>query len=258
MAQSNSHINITAFIRVKNEIPTLQACLNSIDGVFDNIVIIYADEPDDGSIDLLHKWCRWRFNCSIYKYPYAVIPSHDKRYHATYSYKNSLAAYNQFGLDKINDNDFVVKIDADQVYIKTRLQALMDEIRTQAAKDDKFKWGIRGYNTFVYNNKLVKYRPNPINGGYDSYIVKKRYLKGFYQSGPIEYLDNHPELKPKVLSGLYWFHFMDTLKSNKSVRFTNEAKEDEIEILTPDEMKLFEQTIRPMFPKDTSYAHIKL
>ena len=51
---------------------------------------------------------------------------------------------------------------------------------------------------------------------------------------------------------------MDTLKSNKSVRFTNEAKEDEIEILTPDEMKLFEQTIRPMFPKDTSYAHIKL
>ena len=258
MAQSNSHINITAFIRVKNEIPTLQACLNSIDGVFDNIVIIYADEPDDGSIDLLHKWCRWRFNCSIYKYPYAVIPSHDKHYHATYFYKNSLAAYNQFGLDKIDDNDFVVKIDADQVYIKTRLQALMDEIRTQAAKDDKFKWGIRGYNTFVYNNKLVKYRPNPINGGYDSYIVKKRYLKGFYQSGPLEYLDNHPKLKPKVLSGLYWFHFMDTLKSNKSVRFTNEAKENEIEILTSDEMKLFEQAIRPMFPKDTSYAHIKL
>ena len=41
---------IAAYIRVKNEIKTIIPCLDSIDGLFDKIVIIHSNEPDDGSV----------------------------------------------------------------------------------------------------------------------------------------------------------------------------------------------------------------
>lgn len=257
-AQQTKHVNVTAFIRVKNEIPTLKACLNSIDGIFDKIVMIYSEEPDDGSIEVMTSWCNQRKNCSVYAYPYAVIPSHDKRYSTNYSHKNSLAAYTQFGWDKIDDNDFVVKIDADQVYIKNHLENLINKVRAQAVENDKIRWGFKGYNTFVLHDRLVKYRPVPLNGGYDSHIIKKRYLKNFYQKGPFELMKCQNGLDLKIVDGIYWFHFMDTLKQNGSVRSANEATPNEIEPLTIQEKQLFETHIRPLFTDESPYKDIKL
>ena len=71
---------IAAFVRVKNEINTIEACLNSIEGVFDKIVIIYVDEPDDGTVAFVKKWCDKRKECIHSAYPYTVFPSHDKVY----------------------------------------------------------------------------------------------------------------------------------------------------------------------------------
>ena len=70
------HTKIAAFVRVKNEINTVIPCLNSIDGLFDKIVIIHSNEPDGGSVKAMRKWCKWRFNCHIYEYPHAVYPAH--------------------------------------------------------------------------------------------------------------------------------------------------------------------------------------
>ena len=69
---------VSAYLRVKIEIKTIEACLNSIDGIFDKIVIIHSNEPDDGSIELMNRWCAARNYCEIHEYPYRGIPSHSK------------------------------------------------------------------------------------------------------------------------------------------------------------------------------------
>ncbi len=52
----NTKVKVAAFIRIKNEINTIEACLNSIKDVFDKIVIIHSNEPDDGMNKLAHQW----------------------------------------------------------------------------------------------------------------------------------------------------------------------------------------------------------
>lgn len=49
------HAKFAAFVRVKDEINTVIPCLNSIDGLFDKIVIIHSNEPDDGSVKAMRK-----------------------------------------------------------------------------------------------------------------------------------------------------------------------------------------------------------
>lgn len=61
---------VSAYLMVKNEIKTVEACLNSIDGIFDRIVIIHSNEKDDGSIELMNKWCDMRDYCEIHEYLY--------------------------------------------------------------------------------------------------------------------------------------------------------------------------------------------
>ncbi|MBR5130116.1 MAG: hypothetical protein IKV03_02700 [Alphaproteobacteria bacterium] len=188
-----------AFVRVKDEINTVIPCLNSIDGLFDKIVIIHSNEPDDGSVKEMHKWCKWRFYCHIYEYPHAVYPSHTTN-QKTIPYENSLAAYYNFGLEKFKPEEYVIKIDADQIYIHQHLKSTLDFIREQDLIDDFVSYGIKGYNTFSYHNKIVKYKKTPFNGGIDSFIIKRKYIKQFSNSR------NFEEFKAdnKIKKTCYW------------------------------------------------------
>ena len=167
---------VSAFLRVKDEIKTIEACLNSIDGVFDRIVIIHSNEKDDGSVAVMKKWCAQRSECEIHEYPHKVIPSHDKQYRQGVAYENTLAAYNNFGLNFFEPEEWVVKIDADQVYIKDRLTEYVNFVRTQG--EDNVKYFFIGYNSFAWNNYFVKYAAPQMNGkAGDSYFVKRKNIE---------------------------------------------------------------------------------
>lgn len=249
---------IAAYIRVKNEIKTIIPCLDSIDGLFDKIVIIHSNEPDDGSVAAMKKWCKWRLNCHIYEYPHAVMPSHTTNQQKI-KYENSLAAYYNFGLEKFDPDEYVAKIDADQIYIKPKLKEMLDFIRMQDKTDDFIFYGVLGYNTFEYKGKLVKYANRPINGGFDHFIVKRKYIKNFVNFVYYENLEYLPNLKRHLTKTPSWFHFMKTFKKGFKQYPLDTLNPHETQLLSPFEKQEFEQYIRPLLKKHNSvYKNISL
>lgn len=253
-------VKVSAFLRVKNEIKTIEACLESIDGVFDRVVIIHSNEPDDGTVAIMRAWCAKRQTCEIYEYPFTVIPAHNDRYKTgNYRFENSLASYYNFGLGKFEPEEWVVKIDADQVYIKPRLKKMVQKVKQTNKYDERVYWGIQGYNTFPNKGQLVKYKPSPINGvAYDHFIIKRKYMSEFYHQNYYERLNYTPELKLRKMSGIYWFHFMKTLKTQWDLRPSDEAQPHEIELLTPLEKQEFEKYIRPLLHGTSPYETLQL
>lgn len=256
---------VSAFLRVKNEIKTIEACLNSIDGVFDRIVIIHSNERDDGSIALMNKWCAKRRYCEIYEYPYYVIPAHDERYNTkNFNPQNSLAAYYNFGLSKFEPEEWVVKIDGDQVYFKEKLKAAITKIKRENTNEKFHAYGIQGYNTVIRGQKLV-FMSNKINGGADSFIIKRKMISKFIQN---RFYENLIQNKPTdtdqfavILPGLFWFHFR-TMKNETWYGYNRieEMPDTYFFDLLNEEKNLFNDLIKPYFNSNdkNSYAHLKL
>ncbi len=247
---------VGAYLRVKDEIKTIEATLNSIDGLFDHVVIIHSNEPDDGSVAVMNNWCAKRPECEIHTYPHAVIAGRDARYRAgTVPYENTLAAYYIFGLQFFAPEEWVVKIDGDQIYIREQLQKTVQYIRENGG--DKKRYGLRGFNTYVFKNKLVKYGLGQHNGGKDSFIVKRKYIDFFKQTKQYELIQYTENLPVYVFPEMHWFHYMKNLKSGSKVRSTDDALPKEIEPLQPVEKELYRHSIVPLIPKTSPYADIE-
>ncbi len=249
-------VKVSAFIRVKEEINTIEACLNSIEGVFDRIVIIHSNEEDDGTINFIRNRQINYPNYEVYEYPYMVIPSHDTKYKTKFDDKNTLAAYNNFGLKFFENEEYVIKIDADQVYINQFLKEAVTRLKTE--NEENIKYALKGYNTFIWNNKLVKYAPTPINGYEgDSFFIKRKYMDKFIHNGQYESLLLKDIKQTRIWYKPLWFHFMKTIKNNGNIRENNMLSESEIEFLTEQEKTLFNTNIRPLL-NNSSYYNIGL
>lgn len=254
---TESSFQTVAFLRVKNEIKTIEACLNSIDGVFNRIVIIHSNEPDDGSVAVMQKWCSKRKNCEIHEYPYTVIPPHDKRYATNqFQRENSLASYYNFGLSFFKPHEWVVKIDGDQIYLTQTLKKTLAFIEQNHQIFEKTLFGIKGYNTCPYRGKIIKYRIEE-NGGKDSFIVRRDKIKEFAQNSFYETLQVQDIQNYHVFDEPHWFHFLKTLKHAGQVRSVDEAKANERVQLNKTEQDLFDQKIRPLLKESNSpYADL--
>lgn len=253
----NPPTRISAFVRVKDEIKTVIPMLNSIDGIFDRIIIIHSNEPDDGSVKAMQEWCGKRPYCLIYEYPHAVIPSHDNRLKKV-PFENTLAAYYQFGLDKFMPEEYVCKIDGDQIYMTERLKEIINQIRTQDKRINVTAYGMKGYNTYVHKGKLVKFKPAPLNGGKDGYIIKRKYFNDFKQGKYYEIPRYNVDLTYYIFNPPVWFHFMKSLKNMGKTRSLEDAKPDEIDPLTDEEKGLFEKYIRPRLEQGSPYKNLQL
>ncbi len=247
---------IAAYIRVKNEVNTIEATLKSIDGLFDKIVIIYVDELDDGTIAIMKDWCGKHSECEMHAYPHTVVPGRNPRYYQNQvPFENSLAAYYMFGLQFFEPKDWVVRIDGDQIYIREQLAKTLNFIRHEA--NPKAHYGMTGYNTYVHDNKLVKYGLRPINGGSDSFIIQRRFIESFIQTPRFEVMRTTKNLPMIDLDGLHWFHYMKHLKSDDTVRPLTQARPDEVAPLTPVERALYEKAIVPLIPETSPYKYIE-
>ena len=111
-----------AFIRVKDERTTLLASLNSILPIIKKGVIAYND-CTDGSDGIIKEFCRLNPGFIPFNYPFYVEPAGSKKY-ATgeLEEKNTLAAYYNAALEYIPKNEWLIKIDADQVYFPEILE----------------------------------------------------------------------------------------------------------------------------------------
>ncbi len=201
------------------------------------------------------KWCNEHPVCEIHEYPHPVVPDRDLRYKKGHVYyRNSLAAYYEFGLQFFEPEEWIVKIDGDQVYIRSQLQKTLDYIRKNGRDD--ILYGMRGYNTFVFKNKLVKYALLPINGGDDHYLAKRKLIAGFIQTELFEIIQRNIVKDTVVLPGMHWFHYLKAFKNKHAIRPIEDAQPYDIKALTPDEQKTYQTEVQPFFPETSPYATI--
>ncbi len=258
-AKSAKRPVFSAFVRIKNEIKTIEASLNSIKGVFDKIVIIHSNEPDDGTNALAEKWCVGVDGCEIHEYPHAVIPSHNKAYRKKVTWENTLAAYYNFGLTFFSPEEWVVKIDADQVYITSQLKETINILREKSKENSRIAYGIKGCNTFPYRGRLVKWKSGPYNGGMDSFIVQRKYMNDFKQSSWYEVTSLSPLIQKKiVIYKTHWFHYMKTLKANGMTVQNDTVDENRVLPLTKSEIEIYEKNVLPLLEASGSpYRELK-
>lgn len=246
---------ISAYLRVKNEIQTIEATLNSIDGLFDRIVLTYSNEPDDGSIAFMHKWCADRSYCDIYEYPYVVYPSLTQVYREGIKPENTMAAYGNFGIGKFEPEEWIVNIDADQVYIRDSMEKLVNLIRSEAPKNNSKRYCIRGYNTLSWRNRLVKIRPQPIMGTYcDHYAIKQKNLEPYKVYGDQFIIKVKKGTVYEHFSDICWFHFKKVLKDSGRVFDKETIEEKAITYLSEAEADMYIKHIAAYFPPTSPYS----
>lgn len=156
---------ITALIRYYNDRHTLLPCLESIRGVFDEIVIVHQT-CDDYSEDLLARIREKHFpslageSIHTYEYPWFVYPPHYPAEWPEPEEVNTLANYCNYGLSKIRTEHFL-KIDADQIYFRNILKEMVD-----AGRSEKVDYAGSGINIFIDKEGECLIDPkHPGNGG---------------------------------------------------------------------------------------------
>lgn len=110
-----------AFIRVKNEIRTIEASLNSILPAINKGVIGYND-CDDGSEEFILEFCKKNPGFIPCKYPYHVYPPSHEKYKEEGEEEKKLPAYYNYVLSKIPKNEWLMKVDVDHIYDAEKLK----------------------------------------------------------------------------------------------------------------------------------------
>lgn len=241
---------ISAFIRVANEENTILACLKSIEGLFDEYIIVHSDITDN-TLNLVNEYVKDKSNYIVKQYPHSVYPSHHPIYKTKdYKKENSLAEYYNFAMSLVT-GDLVYKIDADQIYITDRLQRFFDYCKSK--NNEKIIIGTKGYNTFFRNGKFVKCKNHPINGGADAFLLSRKINFKFFQTNYYEKLDIFENVHEEIYDELLWFHFRKGIYGvNVSFIDGDETSHDIIEELNGEEQELFNKYCKPLLIETNS------
>lgn len=111
-----------AFIRVKDEMKTIAACLNSITPVIKKGVIGFND-CSDGSKEFILDFCKKNPGFIAFEYPYSVLPGNTEGAEHFPS-EQRLDGYYNAVLAKIPQNEWIIKIDCDHVYDTEKLRQM--------------------------------------------------------------------------------------------------------------------------------------
>jgi hypothetical protein len=248
--------NITGYIRLANEEHTILPCLDSIKNIFDKILILHSNITDS-SLELINRYINQNniTNIEIQKYPYDVIPYLSVEY-ATNSYKhqNSLAAYHNFGLQFI-ETDFLMKIDADQIYINSKLK---DYVNTIANDKSQKIFCMTGHNCIVSRNRIYLDKNRPINGGTDHFCVPVKNIY-FVQEKRWE-LIKFKEFKPKfhVPKTTFWFHLQDGRRFDGTFTSGDDCDPNSLQCFDETLIPIYEKYILPLLQKfDSKYQYLK-
>ena len=112
-----------AFIRVRNEILTIDSCLKSILPAIKKGVIGYND-CDDGSEEYILEFCRQNPGFIPVKYPYSLYPQGNPAYEKEGEEEKKLHSYYNYVLSFIPKGEWIIKIDCDQIYDAEKLKKI--------------------------------------------------------------------------------------------------------------------------------------
>lgn len=173
-----------AFIRVKNEIKTIEQCLNSISSVIKKGVIGYhilsEGEVDDGTEKFILEFCKKNKGYIAFKYEHEVIPADDKRYLNSFNIKkeNRLDSFYNAVLEKIPQNEWLIKIDCDHIYDTEKLKKIM-----YLPKSNKDVISFSRFNLHYSDNKLYVLKDDYIRDPVDHWLVYNNNLLFNFISG---------------------------------------------------------------------------
>ena len=159
-----------AFIRVRNEIATIDSCLKSILPAIEKGVIGYND-CDDGTEEYIIEFCKQNPGFIPAKYPYSV----DARYESRKNLKNEkkdLAEYYNYVLSFIPENEWIIKIDCDHVYDAEKLKKIF-----YLPKKENDIVVLSRLDLHYCNENIYTITRNPLIELKDNFFLKKKNLK---------------------------------------------------------------------------------
>lgn len=156
-----------AFIRVKNEIITIDSCLKSILPVIKKGVIGYND-CDDGTEEYILEFCKQNPGFIPVKYPYSVYPpSHKVYWEENKEEEKKLHTYYNYVLSYIPKNEWIIKIDCDHVYNSEKLKKIL-----YIPKNDNECIIMSRLDLHYKNEKLYIISNNPLVETKDNFLIK--------------------------------------------------------------------------------------
>ncbi len=146
---------VSGMLRVKNDAEFLEECIESCIPALDELIIVYNGCTDNSPqiIEML----RERYPDKIRVFPYlpyiyAWNLSEDEFnnvLNGSIPLENTLAGYYNYALSKTT-REYVMKIDADQIYFTDKLKELCDAYRYKSARQCKLIDTIRIYKAKLY------------------------------------------------------------------------------------------------------------
>lgn len=126
---------VSGILRVKNDAEFVGAAIDSCIDALDELVIVYNDCTDDSPRIIKEKYFQYRDKISYYEYEPPIYANNlsEEEYGFIKSQPvdspHLLASYYNFALSKVH-YEFVLKIDADQIYFTENLKDLCDAYRS--------------------------------------------------------------------------------------------------------------------------------
>ncbi|WP_172402279.1 hypothetical protein [Helicobacter sp. 13S00401-1] len=191
-----------AFIRVCNEIPTLKVSLESI-AFLERGIIAYND-CTDGSKEVILEFCKQHEGFKAYEYPYHVKPIKQEGRSFGKDYKELYEYYN-FALDKIPKDEWLLKIDVDQIYLQ--------DITEESFKYVEYENDIVFYprvNLHVIDDEVLVGKDVPLSDVDDHWLIFNHNLsfKKFVDRNFVMEILNLPHTKLNYIkSTINSFHF---------------------------------------------------
>lgn len=158
-----SPLNPWAFIRVCNEKETLKQSLQSIVGAISRGVIVY-NECTDGSEKIIKDFCSKHQGFKPIPYPYQVSSCKCSR--IEFETKRTLADYYNFALSFIPQGEWIVKIDADQIYDAQKLKESFSLVTS--TQDIIFYFRI---NLHLFKDGIYIEKERPISDPKDHWLL---------------------------------------------------------------------------------------
>ena len=204
-------INPYAFIRVKDEDLTFQHMLDSIYPVISRGVIVYMNSTDRTE-EIVHSWCKKHSSFQSVRYNEAVIRSD------TAPEKNRLFTFYNYALSFIPKNEWLIKLDADQIYDSHMLRVALSKAKHTNQLICFPRMTIVCYNKTGYFPKWETYIRNPC----DQWIV---YNKGLHfrmgvpwKKSSCEWLTYETNRNIIRTDFLFIYHFPFVKRSRRNIK----------------------------------------
>lgn len=187
-----------AFIRVRNEIITIDLCLKSILPVIKKGVIGYND-CDDGTEEYIIEFCRKNSGFIPVKYPYPIEQAYnsDKRKQKK-EFEKNLADYYNYVFSFIPNKEWVIKIDCDHIYNAQKLKKIF-----YIPQKDNDVVVLSRLDMHFSRNELYFISKNPLIELKDHWILKKDSDNHKFEMVNWEYVKNNRKYFASC-EGLFW------------------------------------------------------